>query len=219
MPAQPVAAPEPEPVEEIDLLGLPKPGRTRTKNDILKLFDKKEEKEKCLLAGDVFDNLVDIAPSQEEQQLQPATMMADYYSASAVPVAMQPSPFFGQQHQVELNQMQHQPPPEIREEPAAATDQYADNIESTSVQLHQSNPIPIPERGGGPGMGGDAEFDAFSSRFESVGKEDTLMVETDPFDPFSAGGSARGSGKPFKDPRLMHSFISPTYHDLITILF
>ncbi len=44
-------------------------------------------------------------------------------------------------------------------------------------------------------MGGDAEFDAFSSRFESVGKEDTLMVESDPFDPFSAGGSARGSGK------------------------
>ena len=106
---------------------------------------------------------------------------------------MQPSSFFGQQQQVEVNQLQHQPPPEIREEPAV--DQYTDNIDSSAPVQLQSNPIPIPERGGGAGMGGDAEFDAFSSRFESVGKEDTLMVESDPFDPFSAGGSARGSGK------------------------
>jgi hypothetical protein len=54
----------------------------------------------------------------------------------------------------------------------------------------QSNPIAIPSRGDNDQP---EEFDAFSSRFESVGREDMLMVESDPFDPFSAGGSAKGS--------------------------
>jgi hypothetical protein len=54
----------------------------------------------------------------------------------------------------------------------------------------QSDPIAIPNRGD---IDQPEEFDAFSSRFESVGREDMLMVENDPFDPFSAGGSAKGS--------------------------
>ena len=65
--------------------------------------------------------------------------------------------------------------------------------------VQSSNPIAIPERSD---AGHEQDFDAFSSRFESVGKEDSLMVEADPFDPFSAGGSAKGSSG-----KLPHSFI------------
>ena len=44
----------------------------------------------------------------------------------------------------------------------------------------------------------DEDFDAFSSRFESVGRDDCLIVDSDPFDPFSATGSAKGSSGTFR---------------------
>lgn len=70
--------------------------------------------------------------------------------------------------------------------------------------VQSSNPIAIPER---VDKVHEQDFDAFSSRFESAGKEDSLMVEADPFDPFSAGGSAKGtSGKSSKNSTLNLNF-------------
>lgn len=62
-----------------------------------------------------------------------------------------------------------------------------------SVVNAPSSPINIPtERGQHSPT--DDEFDAFSSRFESVGRvDDGLVVDSDPFDPFSNAGSAKGS--------------------------
>ena len=196
---QPAAVVE-DPPEEIDLLGLPKP-RTRTNNDILKLFDKKEEKEKDLLAGDVFGEssfLVDL-----DQQAPAACPIAPEASSSSSFVMAPSSSSSLFQHQEELQQpvevaraveeesMAHYQQPQ---QPQNAPTLVYSEIKSPVLQ--QSEPIAIPSREGG-GVEHSEEFDAFSSRFESVGREDTLMVESDPFDPFSAGGSAKGSSGKF----------------------
>lgn len=188
------AAASEEPAEEIDLLGLPKP-RTRTKNDILKLFDKKEEKEKDLLAGDVFDSPFSMGNAPDHvgdavlggYSMAPdviTTTSATFYQQAEHENTMAAGPFDSHQDVVPNAgaPIPSQPVyPEIR-----------------SPVYVQSDPIAIPDRSGVAGQQHDEEFDAFSSRFESVGREDTLMVESDPFDPFSAGGSAKGSsGKDF----------------------
>lgn len=161
-----------EPAEEIDLLGLPKP-RTRTNNDILKLFEKKEEKEKDLLAEDVFDGgfLVDL---HQQAPTCPIVPEASYVLAA--------SNAFHTEEPVTQ-------PTVVEEEPAV---QQTPTLVYPEKSPIQSEPIAIPSREG-QSMEQSEDFDAFSSRFESVGREDTLMVESDPFDPFSAGGSAKGS--------------------------
>ena len=183
---QPVV--EAAPAEEIDLLGLPKP-RTRTNNDILKLFEKKEEQNKDLLAGDVFENtfLVDL------DHEAPPCPIAPESSFVLAPSTLQSSSLFEQEELVaqptevaqtveeETLAMNYQPP---QENPTLVYSEIKSPI-------MQSNPIAIPSSRGDNDQ--PEEFDAFSSRFESVGREDMLMVENDPFDPFSAGGSAKGS--------------------------
>lgn len=187
-PAQPAVLEDPP--EEIDLLGLPKP-RTRTNNDILKLFEKKEEKEKDLLAGDVFGEssfLVDL-----DQPAAPA----------AAPIA--PEASFVMAPSSSLFQEELRQPVDVAEQdPMAHYQQQQQQHEAPTLvysemksPVQQSEPIAIPSREGGVVEPGE-EFDAFSSRFESVGREDTLMVESDPFDPFSAGGSAKGSSGELK---------------------
>ena len=179
---QAAAVPE-EPPEEIDLLGLPKP-RTKTKNDILKLFEKKEEKGKDLLAEDVFDNgfLVDVNehanagaapafPMVSETNQQPGYFDQQQFSSEVMP-------------ENSFNTQVYQQPAFTSEAPVYP--------EIKSPVFVHSDPIAIPDRSGEQGDGHEEEFDAFSSRFESVGREDTLMVETDPFDPFSGGTSAKG---------------------------
>ena len=192
---QAAAAAQEQPPEEIDLLGLPKP-RTKTKNDILKLFEKKEEKEKDLLAGDVFDSPF----SAPDSGAQPsADVIGGYPMAPDAPVVVATgAALFGQDGQdaaaqaFNTHQDAYYPAPDA----ADAVPMYPE-IRSP-VYVHTSNPISIPDRSGAAGGDHDEEFDAFSSRFESVGREETLMVENDPFDPFSAGGSAKGSsGKIF----------------------
>nr|CAG4636767.1 EOG090X00TB [Ceriodaphnia reticulata] len=180
-PAQPAVVEDPP--EEIDLLGLPKP-RTRTNNDILKLFEKKEEKEKDLLAGDVFGEssfLVDL--DQSAPAVAPIAPEASFVMAPSSSLfqeeLQQPVPVQTEQDPMVLYQQQQQQAPTL----------VYSEIKSP---VQQSEPIAIPTREAG-GLEHNEEFDAFSSRFESVGKEDTLMVESDPFDPFSAGGSAKGS--------------------------
>lgn len=214
------AAPE-EPAEEIDLLGLPKP-RTRTKNDILKLFEKKDEKD--LLAGDMFENafLVDLeqqsspampmlpeAPvlpgasaasifDQDDLATQPIDLAFPAAVPAAAPVAPVPAAL-----------------PAAAEAPVPASQAAVDLVDGRE-QLGQhsapmlvfpeikspekSEPIAIPSAGADAFGAAPAEhsdvFDAFSSRFDKVGREDCLMVESDPFDPFSAGGSTKAnSGK------------------------
>jgi hypothetical protein len=182
---QPVV--EAAPAEEIDLLGLPKP-RTRTNNDILKLFEKKEEQNKDLLAGDVFENtfLVDLdqqappCPIAPETSfvLAPSTLQSSLFEQEALVVA-QPTVEVAQTVEEESLTMNYQQP---QETPTLVYPEIKSPL--------QSEPIAIPSRGDNDQP---EEFDAFSSRFESVGREEMLMVENDPFDPFSAGGSAKGS--------------------------
>lgn len=163
-----------EPPEEIDLLGLPKP-RTRTNNDILKLFEKKEEKEKDLLAEDVFDGgfLVDLDHQAPTCPIVPEA-----------PYVLAPSNAFQTEEPVT------QPIENIVEEEPVV--QQTPTLVYPEKSPIQSDPIAIPCREGQL-MEQSEDFDAFSSRFESVGREDTLMVESDPFDPFSGAGSAKGS--------------------------
>jgi len=189
-PSRPPPPVTPEaPAEEIDLLGLPTKPRTRTKNDILKLFEKKEES-KDLLAGDVFDSLVDLVPTSDNVAIlapvsETAKIGIESHGAfqAQVPSAvddmasLEPTPFVPVEMAVEAAEMLPQPSPSI-------------TYTEMKSPVQSSNPIAIPERAD---AAHEQDFDAFSSRFESVGKEDSLMVEADPFDPFSAGGSAKGS--------------------------
>nr|CAG4642294.1 EOG090X00TB [Evadne anonyx] len=189
-PSRPPPPVTPEvPAEEIDLLGLPTKPRTRTKNDILKLFDKKEES-KDLLAGDVFDSLVDLVPTSDNVSIlapvsEPAKIGLEAHGVFQAPIqsaaddmaSLESSSFAPVETAVEAAEMLPQPSPSI-------------TYTEMKSPVQSSNPIAIPERAD---TGREPDFDAFSSRFESVGKEDSLMVEADPFDPFSAGGSAKGT--------------------------
>lgn len=185
-PVKPQPPPPEEPAEEIDLLGLPKP-RTRTKNDILKLFDKKEEKD--LLAEDVFGGgfLVDV--NENNQGTEAAAAFPTMAPAEHAAV---PQPYYGEQQQ--LDGFAHQEPI-VSDSLSNQTQPISAPVpaypEITSPVYVQSEPIAIPGHSAPERQ--DDDFDAFSSRFESVGREDTLMVDNDPFDPFSAGGSAKGS--------------------------
>ena len=225
-PAMPARVEEPPP-EEIDLLGLPKP-RTRTTNDILKLYEKKEEKAKDLLAGDVFDSdfLVDIDQQAQTTTILPQPVASEASTYAAMAPSSSTSLLQQELHQDLQPQMQQQQQ-ELQQEMPLETVQPEEIVEyqpvdgaanvaapETAAQAYysqypaptlvyseikspvQSEPIAIPARDGAVVFGQNEDFDAFSSRFESVGKEDTLMVENDPFDPFSAGGSTKGnSGK------------------------
>lgn len=190
-----------EPAEEIDLLGLPKP-RTRTKNDILKLYEKKDEKD--LLAGDVFGSLVDL----DGQPAAPMLPEAPASSTPAAPAAPAASIFdqedFTGQQPIELAFTGPSAAPAAV--PAAPT---AGRVEEQPVLAfpeikspEKSGPIAIPGAGAeafgaaAPAQEDDA-FDAFSSRFDKVGREDFLVVDNDPFDPFSAGGSTKGNSGDF----------------------
>ena len=173
------------PAEDIDLLGLPKP-RTRTKDDILRLFEKKEEKAQDLLAGDDLfggDFLVDLTQQNGASVLAPVS--GNTPAAPTVPTN-------GSDNLAALEPTLFDAP--VAESLPPAGDDVTAAVESSPVHISivnsTSSPISIPERKKSPT---DDEFDAFSSRFESVGRDDCLVVESDPFDPFSAGGSAKGS--------------------------
>jgi len=109
--------------------------------------------------------------------------------------SLEPAPFVPVETAIDSNtSMEPTPfvPVETAIEAAEMIPQSSPSITYTEMKspVQSSNPIAIPERAD---VAHDQDFDAFSSRFESVGKEDSLMVEADPFDPFSAGGSAKGT--------------------------
>ena len=192
VPDRPLAAPAvpPAPAEDIDLLGLPTKPRSRTTTDILKLFEKKEEKD--LLAGDVFDSLVDLVPQTSGEILAPISEMNH-----VTQVPLQPSA---------IDDMATLEPTAFNAANAVSvesTDNTGEMLPQTSPAItytdvkssvQSSSPISIPAR---VNVAKEEDFDAFSSRFESAGKEDSLVVEADPFDPFSGAASAKGSSGMF----------------------